>query len=252
MENIFSAARFFGFSYNVRRVPSEIPRAVLPYLELTYVIDGEMTYFLDGEELHITAGNAIVIPQGHVRYRPKHEEEVYYSSFNIMMSEDIDTRLCGVIKNAVRSDTVIMLESADKVVRSVTHNKQERLLSIFLYLYHQILDHSIDRENDHVKKIKKYALLHITEEFSLEDVAREVHLVPQYVCTLFKRETGTTITEYVMNEKIELAKRLIIMRRGTLTKIAEDCGFTDYNYFSRIFRRIVGMPPGEYKRSVAP
>ena len=252
METIFSAARFFGFSYSVWLVPAEIPRAVLPYLELTYVIDGEMTYFLDGEELHLSSGDAIVIPQGHVRYRPKHDKEVYYSSFNVMMESEIDTRLCGVIKNAVRSDTVIMLESADKVVRSVTHNKQERILSLFFYLYHQILDHSIDRENDHVKRIKKYALHHITDEFSLEDVAREVHLVPQYVCTLFKKETGTTITEYVMNEKIELAKRLIVMRRGTLAEIAEECGFSDYNYFSRIFKRIVGMPPGEYKRSVAP
>jgi AraC-like DNA-binding protein len=124
-------------------------------------------------------------------------------------------------------------------------------VAIFLYLYHQLLDHSVDRENEHIKKIKKYILKHIREDVSLDEIASEVHLVPRYVCTLFKRETGMTITEYMVGEKIELAKRLIIMRRQTLTEIAETCGFSDYNYFSRVFKRIVGMTPGEYRKSVS-
>ena len=75
--------------------------------------------------------------------------------------------------------------------------------------------------------------------------------MPRYVCTLFKRETGMTITEYAVGEKIDLAKRMIIMRRQTLTEIAETCGFSDYNYFSRVFKRTVGMTPGEYRKSVS-
>ena len=251
MDSIFGAARFIGYSYHTHNVPDEIRSATLSYLELTYVIDGQMTYFLDGEELTLTSGDAIVIPQGHTRYRPEHTEEVYYASFNIMMDGEVEARLSGVINNAVRSDTVLMLESADKSVRSVSHNRQERIVAIFLYLYHQLLDHSVDRENEHIKKIKKYVLKHICEDVSLDEIASEVHLVPRYVCTLFKRETGMTITEYMVGEKIELAKRLIIMRRQTLTEIAETCGFSDYNYFSRVFKRIVGMTPGEYRKSVS-
>ena len=249
MASINDAARYFGFNSHTSYLPSAIARAVIPYLELTFLIDGELTYFLDDEEIKLSPGDAIIIPKGRIRFRPEHRSRATYASFNIITPDDFDPRLSGLIKNAVRSDTAIMLEAAERSARSISHNKQERVVSIFFYLYYQLLDHTLDRENSHIRAVKSYLRDKLCEPITLDDIAAEVHLVPQYICSLFKKETSMTITEYLTRERIDLAKRLILMKADSLTKISTDCGFTDYNYFSRTFKRLVGITASEYKKT---
>lgn len=249
MTSINDVAKFFGFALHTSYIPQSIPRAVIPYLELTYLIDGEMTYFLDDEKIQLSPQDAIIIPKGHVRYRPPQQSRATYASFNIITADDFDPRLSGLIKNAIRSDTTLMLESAAKSSRSISHNKYERVISIFFYLYYQLLDHTLDRENTHVRAVKSFIRDKLCEPVTLDEIAAEVHLVPQYLCSLFKKETSMTITEYLTRERIDLAKRLILMNADSLTKISADCGFSDYNYFSRTFKRLVGITASEYKKT---
>ena len=103
MASINDAAKYFGYNMHTSYVPPLIPRAVIPYLELTFLIDGELTYFLDDEEIRLSSGDAIIIPKGHRRYRPQHEVRATYASFNIITPDDFDPRLSGLIKNAIRT-----------------------------------------------------------------------------------------------------------------------------------------------------
>ena len=88
----------------------------------------------------------------------------------------------------------------------------------------------------------------LASKISIKHIADHVHLAPQYVCTLFKKNVGMTITDFIDRERIDLAKRLMLISDRPLYEIAESCGFSDYNYFSNIFRKITGTCAREYRK----
>lgn len=69
-----------------------------------------------------------------------------------------------------------------------------------------------------------------------------------YFSARFKKETGQTLTEYILQERMRLAVNLLPTTRLQVQTIAQYCGFLDVNYFSRLFRQSVGVSPTEYRR----
>ena len=78
-------------------------------------------------------------------------------------------------------------------------------------------------------------------------MSRATFFSPVCCCLVFKRETGETITDYIINEKIKEAK-ILISQGYRLKDIAERVGMFDYNYFSRLFRKKVGYAHLQYKK----
>lgn len=86
------------------------------------------------------------------------------------------------------------------------------------------------------------------ENLSIQMLARYVHLTPNYLAAIFKKETGITIGQYCLKERIEKAKALLMNRQFKLNEIAHLIGYCDAGYFSKIFKREVGCSPSEYQR----
>ncbi len=84
----------------------------------------------------------------------------------------------------------------------------------------------------------------------LDDISRKLDMTPEYLGTLFHRETGTTFSTYVKTYRISKAKELLVGTNLKLYEIAEKVGYSDSKYFSRIFKEITGQLPTEYRRSV--
>lgn len=88
--------------------------------------------------------------------------------------------------------------------------------------------------------------------YSLEDSMRKMPLNYDYVRKLFKKEVGVTPHEYLMRERMELARGLILSGISnqyssyTVSQIAEACGFAEPLYFSRVFKKYFGVAPSEY------
>lgn len=87
------------------------------------------------------------------------------------------------------------------------------------------------------------------KDISLSDVADFVNLNPSYLSRLFKEETGTPFIEYVRNTKMDLAKELLRNSNKKIYEICEALGYQNVQYFSTIFKNVVGMTPLEYKKS---
>ena len=250
MNKLFKDFQFIYFSLNRGIIAPKIQPKPISYMDLTYVIDGELTYVWDGNPIVLRSGDAIVLPPGANRHREEGRLPTSYASFNVELPEDFEISVCGKVENAVRSNTVFMLESVKRDFTSADKCKNEKCICAFLYLYSQLTERATDKENAHVKRIKRFISERLSEQITLEMIASEVHLVPRYACTLFKEHTKMTLTDYVTAERIELAKRLIITKDLPLFKISEECGFDDYNYFSRVFKKLVKISPKEYKKSV--
>lgn len=83
----------------------------------------------------------------------------------------------------------------------------------------------------------------LTEELHAETLAGELGVTRPYLSSQFKKETGKTLTEYINAERIKLARHYLRQGRLSVTQVALLCGYSDPNYFGRIFRRLEGLPP---------
>lgn len=84
-------------------------------------------------------------------------------------------------------------------------------------------------------------------DVSLDDVSREVDISPYYFSKLFKEETGENFIEYITRIRIEKAKELLMETSYSMKEICAQVGYSDPNYFSRSFKKNVGVTPTEYK-----
>ena len=97
--------------------------------------------------------------------------------------------------------------------------------------------------------VANYVQHHLSEPVSTEAMAREFYLSRTYLSARFKKETGTTLTDFILNEKTEEAKRLLRYSDRSASAIAAYLGFSSHSHFSRVFRKYAGLTPGEYRES---
>lgn len=95
----------------------------------------------------------------------------------------------------------------------------------------------------------KYIRNHLDSGFRLDNVAQEVGLNPRYFGTLFKEETGKTILQFVTDERIDLAKRLLRDRQNDISDVAKYVGFSSQSHFTQVFRKKVGKTPKVYQET---
>ena len=98
---------------------------------------------------------------------------------------------------------------------------------------------------DNVHDIKKFIANNISTKITLETLSNEVYLNPQYICRLFKKETGSNIIDYINIKKIEEAKKLLVLGESIST-IIEKTGFSNESYFIKVFKRYENITPGVY------
>lgn len=98
-----------------------------------------------------------------------------------------------------------------------------------------------------ITKAKQYIEEHHTEDISLGQVAAAVHTSSFYFCKLFKRATGFNFTVFVSRVRAEKAKNLLLNPNLRVSEIAYEVGFQSLTHFNRIFKKIVGQSPTEYR-----
>ena len=252
MSSLPETSFFYFVLRNVDSVGSIEDKRAIPYLDLTWCIEGKMVYVYEGVEYTLESGDAILFPKGSLRIRRAGTTPALYSSLNVNFTEDFTPEVCGVLRKSLRSDTLSILESMRRAYTSLGSEKNEKCTALFFYLYYQLVETAKENEHPHIKHIKKYIASHLTEKITLSEIADEVHLVPHYCCALFSKHEGMSIVDFILSRRIELAKSLIITDTLTLSKVAEHVGFTDYNYFSRIFKKVTGMTATQYKKAKQP
>lgn len=99
-----------------------------------------------------------------------------------------------------------------------------------------------------IEKAKAFIDMHYVQDIGLNDVADAVHLNPNYLSTLFKQETGVTYKEYLTQKRIEKAKNYLKDSRMSVNEISNAIGYNEVKSFLRIFKKNVGITPGDYRK----
>ncbi len=117
-------------------------------------------------------------------------------------------------------------------------------------LFFTVLDAS-KTESSVVYSIKNYISENYGDmDLSIMAISEHVHLSGSYVCTLFKSETGITLNQYITEYRLMRAKDLLSDPRNRIGEIAGRVGYSDSNYFSKIFRKSFGLSPSEFRESL--
>lgn len=101
-----------------------------------------------------------------------------------------------------------------------------------------------------VRNIIEYIRTHYDEPLSVETLAAQYNYHPTYLTTLIKKYTGYPVSSYINRTRIAVAKNILCVRDTlTIQEIASMCGFTDEKYFMRLFKKLEGITPSQYRNA---
>jgi len=138
-----------------------------------------------------------------------------------------------------------------RVVAPKEHESAVKLLTIFAQHLSMVSNQVfIQRENAEppvIAKARAYIQEHQTEELSLSQVAKAVNMSSYYFCKMFKKIAGINFTDYVARVRIEKSKNLLLNPNLRVSEIAFEVGFQSLTHFNRVFKKILGQSPTDYR-----
>jgi two-component system response regulator YesN len=133
------------------------------------------------------------------------------------------------------------------LIESYNLDELHLFLCRHISLYFTLLQQS-KNEKKQVLAIKNYiAKYFMDDSLSIGDISGYLHMSASHVCTIFKKETGDTINNYLTEYRLNKAKQYLRETLLTAAEISAKVGYRDNSYFGRIFRKHVGMTPSEYR-----
>lgn len=99
-------------------------------------------------------------------------------------------------------------------------------------------------------EVEQYIKKHYAEDISIYKLASMMNYSEAYFCKLFKRCFNVNFTTYLLEYRMEIAKKLLEDPKINIKVIGKSCGYPDSNYFTRVFKRSIGMTPTEYRTKV--
>ena len=134
------------------------------------------------------------------------------------------------------------IENVRSIRQSIT--LQESMIRDYCQLVKQ---HSLSRYSHYVGKTITLVQYDLTADLRLNTIAGKLNVNSSYLSSLFRREYGCTLTEYVNRERIDRGLYLLQRTEKTVQEIAAECGFQDVNYFIKLFKKQTGCTPNRYR-----
>lgn len=102
---------------------------------------------------------------------------------------------------------------------------------------------------DSLNRAINFIYQHYHSYITIEDIANAANVSKYYLIKLFRKSLNITPIQFITNKRIEKAIELLVNTDYTIKMIAEKVGFTNDNYFNKVFKKIVGIPPGEFRKN---
>ena len=152
------------------------------------------------------------------------------------------------IKDVLGSDTAIW----EKVSRLKTlSGVRQLLMGLFTQVDEYLASKSSSRNTKVVESIKLIIKARYREQINVEDISRTVYLSQGYANALFKKETGKSIFDFLLQYRLEKAKSLLMDSDSKVSVVSESVGYDNKSYFSLMFKKYVGISPSDFKTRFA-
>lgn len=243
------------------------------------VVDGNGKIVLDDGETAVCGGDSFLFASGRrCRIECETPMEVFLiklnfgdyitGQFSVMNREvigdffttihTVSEKINGIHINARRiKDVAFMiedeLENLNRGSECVVRAYVSLLISLIVQ-YYSIDGRMYDtRENTHYKDIEKtltYINEHLSEKISLDTLACLAAMGKTNYSNVFKKVTGMTVWDYILNARVELAANLLLEKKGdyNITEVAYKCGFNNSAHFNKTFKKLKGKTPSDFKK----
>lgn len=184
-----------------------------------------------------------IFPQSMVYYQ-EHPVEALSLIASIMRNF---TMIC----NLLNIDTGA--ESQRSQLRSIYqgYSLSETLDRLYDYMARIVLNdrqHRLEQDSYPIQRAKQYIGNNLSAPLGLKEIAEYVMLNPNYLSKLFKEETGTGISEYILSLRLEQAMLLLRTTSLNINQIADRVGYQDAKHFSKLFRKSLGIQMQDYRK----
>ena len=197
----------------------------------------------------------ILAPGDWHRYRPVKSsgwEEYWIGFLGEFLSDKILNELlpAGIsyLKHlGFRDELIFLFNKSFELTKRSSPGYKKILAGIVMQLVaHVVSDEREEpgnRQEQLSKEIINFISQHLIEEIDFKKLAEEHHLSYNRFRSIFKNETGASLQQYLIHERLENAKQLIIYTNLSLKEISEKTGFDSSFYFSKVFKNKMGYPP---------
>ncbi|MFT4019525.1 MAG: AraC family transcriptional regulator [Agriterribacter sp.] len=246
------------------------PRARFHYMErphgaeqhiLIYCNDGKGRVFIRNKEYKMEADDFILIPDGMPHSYTADEDDpwsIYWIHFKGAVSGKITTDiekkngLHGFIRFKERS-----IELFNEMYTQLEKGySNDSLMCVNMCLWHFFSTFLFNDKYDISGKLSNKDSIDLAIDFlskhthrilSLEEIACEVNLSPSHFSYLFKKKTGFSPMEYFNHLKVQKACQYLLFTKLRIKEISQEVGIEDQYYFSRMFTKVMGLSPNEYR-----
>ena len=146
------------------------------------------------------------------------------------------------------SDIYTLASSSDYIRDMRINGKLNDLLTLLMESSWHREAHTNAPKKMEISQVKSFLDEHYKEKLSLESVASHFFIDKHYLARLFKEHYGVTLVTYLQQVRITHAKRMLRFTDKSIEEIGLECGIGELNYFSRVFKKLEGVSPSEFRR----
>jgi len=248
------------------------PRQI-EFYHLTFILKGRITYIVDGVKYELHENDALLLRPGTMRERIRSTEHAHIVIFNFFPFNDKAPVTNLYMKQAVNQQIKSLLATYPYTFFSSSKTSQvpkndpkmncvddkgfdmdkennilPNILNCILIELFNSLNHKT--KNAHVISAMRYINENIRKPLSLNDVSEAIHLSKEYTSKIFKKEMNQTISEYINEQKMLIAKEMLYNNDLSLREISLQLGYDNYGYFSRVFKKHFSISPMKLKSDV--
>ena len=149
---------------------------------------------------------------------------------------------------AILTDIYTLASSSDYIRDMRINGKLNDLLTLLMESsWHREARINAPKKME-ISQVKSFLDEHYKEKLSLESVASHFFIDKHYLARLFKAQYGVTLVTYLQQVRITHAKRMLRFTDKSIEEIGLECGIGELNYFSRVFKKLEGVSPSEFRR----
>lgn len=170
----------------------------------------------------------------------KFSQNLIYNALNTI--ESLDSELINISrKKIILFKQIDIARSFDEIIKIVVET--------FKYI-EELSKNKLDSRNDNfiIKIVKDYVDKNYRDEISVASISKDLNINYNYLSYCFKNETNENLSSYISRIRIEKAKLYLEDLKIPISNISEMVGFSEHNYFSKIFKKYTSLTPSEYRR----
>ncbi len=224
---------------------------------LLYVVHGKGYCYLDGRRVELNIGSLVILDcyQPH-QYGTDEGWEILWAHFDGRIARDYFEAIVQSRRQLiVPKDVYHAARGLDRIYKMFHVEKRvnEALISKNLvavlteFLVYELPHEGVSEHSVRIEEILSYINEHLDQQLSLDMLAQRASLSPFYFSRVFKKETGYTLREYLINTRINAARFYLSTTKLSLKEITYRCGYGNDSTFCTMFKRITGMTPLEYR-----